>query len=68
MREYIPKLHPLFHDKLELSKFFGDVFDEFEIDDKETIISREDLAPTSSVLDIVEEKTGDTPEIPENNN
>ena len=33
-----------------------------------TIISREDLAPTSSVLDIVEEKTGDTPEIPENNN
>ena len=33
-----------------------------------TIISREDLAPTSSVLDIVEEKTEDTPEIPENNN
>ena len=33
-----------------------------------TIISREDLATTSSVLDIVEEKTGDTPEIPENNN
>ena len=33
-----------------------------------TIISRGDLAPTSSVLDIVEEKTGDTPEIPENNN
>ena len=33
-----------------------------------TIISRGDLAPTSSVLDIVEEKTEDTPEIPENNN
>ena len=32
-----------------------------------TIISRGDLAPTSSVLDIVEEKTEDTPEIPENN-
>ena len=33
-----------------------------------TIISRGDLAPTSSVLDTVEEKTEDTPEIPENNN
>ena len=33
-----------------------------------TIISRGDLAPTSSVLDIVEEKAEDTPEIPENNN
>ena len=33
-----------------------------------TIISRGDLAPTSSVLDSVEEKTEDTPEIPENNN
>ena len=33
-----------------------------------TIISRGDLAPTSSGLDIVEEKTEDTPEIPENNN
>ena len=33
-----------------------------------TIISRGDLAPTSSILDIVEEKTEDTPEIPENNN
>ena len=33
-----------------------------------TIISRGDLAPTSSVLDIVEEITEDTPEIPENNN
>ena len=33
-----------------------------------TIISRGYLAPTSSVLDTVEEKTEDTPEIPENNN
>ena len=33
-----------------------------------TIISREDLAPTSSVLDTIEEKTEDTPTIPENNN
>ena len=33
-----------------------------------TIISRADLAPTSSVLDTVEEKTEDTPSIPENNN
>ena len=33
-----------------------------------TIVSRGDLAPTSSVLDTVEEKTEDTPEIPENNN
>ena len=33
-----------------------------------TIISRGDLAPSSSVLDTVEEKTEDTPEIPENNN
>ena len=33
-----------------------------------TIISRGDLAPTSSVLDTVEEKTEDTPKIPENNN
>ena len=33
-----------------------------------TIISRGDLSPTSSVLDTVEEKTEDTPEIPENNN
>ena len=33
-----------------------------------TIVSREDLAPTSSVLDTVEEKTEDTPTIPENNN
>ena len=32
-----------------------------------TIISRAELAPTSSVLDIVEEKTEDTPSIPENN-
>ena len=33
-----------------------------------TIISRGDLAPTSSVLDTVEEKAEDTPSIPENNN
>jgi preprotein translocase subunit SecG len=33
-----------------------------------TIISRGDLAPTSSVLDTVDEKTEDTPEIPDNNN
>tara|TARA_Y100000768_G_C23691986_1_gene547303 strand:+ start:311 stop:613 length:303 start_codon:yes stop_codon:yes gene_type:complete len=33
-----------------------------------TIISRGELVPTTSVLDIVEEKTEDTPEIPENNN
>jgi preprotein translocase subunit SecG len=33
-----------------------------------TIISRGELAPTSSVLDIVEEKSEDTPAIPENNN
>ena len=33
-----------------------------------TIISRGDLAPTSSVLDAIEEKEGDTPTIPENNN
>jgi len=33
-----------------------------------TIISRGDLAPTSSVLDTVKEKTEDTPAIPDNNN
>ena len=33
-----------------------------------TIISRGDLAPTSSVLDTVKENSEDTPEIPENNN
>jgi len=33
-----------------------------------TILSRGDLAPTSSVLDSIEEKTEDTPSIPENNN
>ena len=32
-----------------------------------TIVSRGELVPTSSVLDTVEEKTEDTPEIPENN-
>ena len=33
-----------------------------------TILSRADLAPTSSVLDTVKEKSEDTPAIPENNN
>ena len=33
-----------------------------------TIVSRGDLAPTSSVLDTIEEKTEDTPSIPEDNN
>ena len=33
-----------------------------------TIISRGELAPTSSVLDTIEEKSDDTPSIPENNN
>jgi|TARA_X000001036_G_C20533519_1_gene747215 preprotein translocase subunit SecG len=33
-----------------------------------TIISRGELAPTTSVLDKIEEKMDDTPEIPENNN
>ena len=33
-----------------------------------TIISRAELTPTSSVLDKIEEKSDDTPSIPENNN
>ncbi|MDC1338406.1 preprotein translocase subunit SecG [Pelagibacteraceae bacterium] len=33
-----------------------------------TIISRGELTPTSSVLDIIEEKSSDTPSIPENKN
>ena len=33
-----------------------------------TIISRGELAPTTSVIDKIEEKLDDTPEIPENNN
>jgi preprotein translocase subunit SecG len=33
-----------------------------------TIISRGELTPTNSVLDQLEEKSGDTPAIPENNN
>mgnify|MGYP001216373454 CR=1 FL=1 len=33
-----------------------------------TIVSRGDLEPTISVLDKVEENSGDVPEIPENNN
>ena len=32
-----------------------------------TIVSREELTPTNSVLDTIEEKTEDTPSIPENN-
>ena len=32
-----------------------------------TIISRAELTPTSSVLDTIEEKTEDTPSVPENN-
>ena len=33
-----------------------------------TIISRGELTPTSSVLDMTDEKPSDTPSIPENNN
>ena len=33
-----------------------------------TIISRSELTPTTSVLDNIDEKTNDTPTIPENNN
>jgi len=33
-----------------------------------TIVSRGDLVPSSSVLDTIEEKSEDTPAIPENNN
>ena len=33
-----------------------------------TIVSRGELAPSSSVLDTIDEKTEDTPTIPENNN
>ena len=33
-----------------------------------TIISRGELTPTNSVLDQIEEKSDDTPTIPENNN
>ena len=33
-----------------------------------TIISRGELTPTTSVLDKIEEKSDDTPTIPENNN
>jgi preprotein translocase subunit SecG len=32
-----------------------------------TIVSRSELIPTNSVLDTIEEKTEDTPSIPENN-
>ena len=33
-----------------------------------TIISREDMPSSTSVVDKIEENTGDEPEIPENNN
>jgi preprotein translocase subunit SecG len=33
-----------------------------------TIISRSELEPTTSVIDKIEEKSDDQPEIPENNN
>ena len=33
-----------------------------------TIISRENIVSSTSVIDKTEENTGDTPEIPENNN
>ena len=33
-----------------------------------TIVSRGDLTPSTSVLDVVDEKNEDTPAIPENNN
>ena len=32
-----------------------------------TVISRQDLTPTTSVIDKIEENSGDEPEIPENN-
>ena len=32
-----------------------------------TIVSRDELTPTTSVLDTIEEKSEDTPSIPENN-
>ena len=32
-----------------------------------TIVSRGELAPTSSVLDTIDEKTEDTPSLPDNN-
>tara|TARA_B000000475_G_C15751014_1_gene346944 strand:+ start:250 stop:552 length:303 start_codon:yes stop_codon:yes gene_type:complete len=33
-----------------------------------TIISREDLKPSTSIIDKIEENSDDVPEIPENNN
>tara|TARA_B110001452_G_C14884911_1_gene309296 strand:- start:18 stop:320 length:303 start_codon:yes stop_codon:yes gene_type:complete len=33
-----------------------------------TIISRQDLQPTTSLIDKIEENSNDTPKIPENNN
>ncbi len=33
-----------------------------------TILSRSELAPTTSVIDKIEENAGDVPKVPENNN
>ena len=33
-----------------------------------TIISRDDLTPKTSVIDVIEETSSETPEIPKNNN
>ncbi len=33
-----------------------------------TILSRSELTPTTSVIDKIEENTGDAPKVPENNN
>ena len=33
-----------------------------------TILSRDELTPTTSVIDKIEENTGEAPKIPENNN
>ena len=33
-----------------------------------TILSRSELAPTTSVIDKIEENAGDAPKVPENNN
>ena len=33
-----------------------------------TILSRSELTPTISVIDKIEENTGDAPKVPENNN
>ena len=33
-----------------------------------TILSRSELTPTTSIIDKIEENTGDAPKVPENNN